>query len=93
LQAPCETLHSCIYTWMIERGLHGELVALAAPSLETYLSRINAPELLPRTAELLWQFYERNKDHAAAAKILDSLASKIGYVIILAIALQSCTIF
>ncbi|XP_011350490.1 nuclear pore complex protein Nup155 isoform X3 [Ooceraea biroi] len=78
LQAPCETLHSCIYTWMIERGLHGELVALAAPSLETYLSRINAPELLPRTAELLWQFYERNKDHAAAAKILDSLASKVG---------------
>ncbi|XP_029678395.1 nuclear pore complex protein Nup155 isoform X1 [Formica exsecta] len=71
LQAPCETLHSCIYTWMIERGLHGELIALAAPSLETYLNRINAPELL-------WQFYERNKNHAAAAKILDSLASKVG---------------
>lgn len=73
LQAPCETLHSSIYTWMIEKGLHGELVALAAPSLETYLNRVNAPELL-------WQFYERNKNHAAAAKILDSLASKIGYV-------------
>lgn len=58
---------------MIERGLHGELVALAAPSLETYLSRVNAPELL-------WQFYERNKNHAAAAKILDSLASKVGCV-------------
>lgn len=58
---------------MIERGLHGELVALAAPSLETYLSRVNAPDLL-------WQFYERNKNHAAAAKILDSLASKVGYV-------------
>lgn len=58
---------------MIERGLHGELIALAAPSLETYLNRINAPELL-------WQFYERNKNHAAAAKILDSLASKVGYV-------------
>ncbi|XP_020280588.1 nuclear pore complex protein Nup155 [Pseudomyrmex gracilis] len=71
LQAPCETLHFSIYTWMIERGLHGELVALAAPSLETYLSRVNAPELL-------WQFYERNKNHAAAAKILDSLASKAG---------------
>lgn len=59
---------------MIERGLHGELIALAAPSLETYLNRINAPELL-------WQFYERNKNHAAAAKILDSLASKVGYVL------------
>ncbi|XP_014476453.1 PREDICTED: nuclear pore complex protein Nup155 isoform X3 [Dinoponera quadriceps] len=69
LQAPCETLHSSIYTWMIEKGLHGELVALAAPSLETYLNRANA-------LELLWQFYERNKNHAAAAKILDSLASK-----------------
>lgn len=61
---------------MIERGLHGELVALAAPSLETYLNRVNAPELL-------WQFYERNKNHAAAAKILDSLASKVGYVYLL----------
>lgn len=60
---------------MIERGLHGELVALAAPSLETYLNRVNAPELL-------WQFYERNKNHAAAAKILDSLASKSGWVFV-----------
>lgn len=56
---------------MIDRGLHGELVALAAPSLEAYLIRANAPELL-------WQFYERNKNHAAAAKILDSLATKPG---------------
>ncbi|XP_077271412.1 nuclear pore complex protein Nup154 isoform X2 [Temnothorax americanus] len=71
LHAPCETLHSSIYTWMIDRGLHGELVAFAAPSLETYLNRVNAPELL-------WQFYERNKNHAAAAKILDSLATKVG---------------
>lgn len=58
---------------MIDRGLHGELVAFAVPSLETYLNRVNAPELL-------WQFYERNKNHAAAAKILDSLATKVGYV-------------
>lgn len=56
---------------MIERELHGELVALAAPSLEAYLIRVNAPELL-------WQYYERNKNHAAAAKILDALATKIG---------------
>ncbi|XP_018403107.1 PREDICTED: nuclear pore complex protein Nup155 [Cyphomyrmex costatus] len=69
LHAPCETLHSSIYTWMIDRGLHGELVAFAAPSLETYLNRVNA-------LELLWQFYERNKNHAAAARILDSLATK-----------------
>ncbi|XP_043495408.1 nuclear pore complex protein Nup155 isoform X2 [Polistes fuscatus] len=69
LHSPCEILHTAVYIWMIERGLHGELVALAASSLETYLSRVNAPELL-------WQFYERNKNHAAAAKILDSLATK-----------------
>lgn len=56
---------------MIEKGLHGELVALATPSLEAYLIRVNAPELL-------WQFYERNKNHAAAAKILYALATKVG---------------
>lgn len=69
LHSPCETLHASVYAWMIERRLHGELVALAAPSLESYLTRVNAPDLL-------WQFYERNKNHAAAAKILDSLATK-----------------
>lgn len=69
-----EILHVSVYTWMIERGLHGELVALAVPSLEAYLERVNAPELL-------WQFYERNKNHAAAAKILDVLATKAGYVL------------
>ncbi|XP_053970658.1 nuclear pore complex protein Nup154 [Hylaeus anthracinus] len=69
LHSPCETLHASVYAWMIERRLHGELVALAAPSLEAYLTRVNAPDLL-------WQFYERNKNHAAAAKILDSLATK-----------------
>ncbi|KAK0174071.1 hypothetical protein PV328_007188 [Microctonus aethiopoides] len=71
LHSPCEILHAAVYMWMIDRGLHGELVALAAPSLEAYLIRANAPELL-------WQFYERNKNHAAAAKILDSLATKPG---------------
>lgn len=71
LHGPCEILHASIYTWMRDRGLHGELIALAAPSLEAYLIRENAPELL-------WQFYERNKNHAAAAKILDALAIKPG---------------
>ncbi|XP_029032284.1 nuclear pore complex protein Nup154 [Osmia bicornis bicornis] len=69
LHSPCEILHASVYEWMIKRGLHGELVAFAAPSLEAYLTRFNAPDLL-------WQFYEKNKNHAAAAKILDSLATK-----------------
>lgn len=65
----CEILHASVYAWMIERRLHGELVALEAYSLEAYLIRVNAPDLL-------WQFYENNKNHAAAAKILDALATK-----------------
>ncbi|XP_012137924.1 nuclear pore complex protein Nup154 [Megachile rotundata] len=69
LHSSCEILHTSVYTWMIDRGLHGELVAFAAPSLEAYLTRFDAPNLL-------WQFYEKNKNHAAAAKILDSLATK-----------------
>ncbi|XP_024941469.1 nuclear pore complex protein Nup154 isoform X2 [Cephus cinctus] len=71
LHSPCEILHASVYTWMIEKGLHGELIALAALSLKDYLIRTNAPELL-------WQFYERNKNHADAAKILEALASKDG---------------
>ncbi|XP_046432876.1 nuclear pore complex protein Nup155 [Neodiprion virginianus] len=77
LNSPCEILHTSIYSWMIDRGLHGELVALPVTSLEAYLIRVNAPELL-------WQYYERNKNHAAAAKILDALASKSGLEVSLA---------
>lgn len=73
MKSPCEVLHTAVYAWMIEKSLHGELVAIASPSLENYLIRVSAPELL-------WQFYERNKNHAAAAKILSSLATKIGFV-------------
>ncbi|OAD62095.1 hypothetical protein WN48_07748 [Eufriesea mexicana] len=69
LHSMCEILHASVYAWMIERRLHGELVALEAYSLEAYLIRVNAPDLL-------WQFYENNKNHAAAAKILDALATK-----------------
>lgn len=71
LRTTCETLHSCVYFWMIEKNMNGELVALAAPSLENYLIRTKKPELL-------WQFYERNRKHAKAAKILNTLASKQG---------------
>ncbi|KAJ8681583.1 hypothetical protein QAD02_017375 [Eretmocerus hayati] len=71
LHSKCEILHTAVYAWMIEKGMHGELIALASTSLETYLIRVNAPELL-------WQFYERNKNHAAAAKILYALATKVG---------------
>ncbi|XP_014228329.1 nuclear pore complex protein Nup154 [Trichogramma pretiosum] len=71
LSSKCEILHTSVYSWMIDKNMNGELVALAAPSLETYLIRANAPELL-------WQFYERNKNHAAAAKILYALATKNG---------------
>ncbi|XP_008546864.1 nuclear pore complex protein Nup155 [Microplitis demolitor] len=69
LHSPCEVLHESVYNWMKDKGMDGELVALAAPSLEAYLIRNNNPELL-------WQYYERNKNHAAAAQILDSLATK-----------------
>lgn len=73
LHSPCEVLHSVIYNWMIEKRLHGELIALATSTLEFYLIKKNTPEIL-------WQYYERNKNHAAAAKILDTLATKVGYV-------------
>lgn len=71
LHSSCEILHTAVYAWMIEKGLDGDLIAVATPSLETYLIRVNAPELL-------WQYYERNRNHAAAAKILYTLATKAG---------------
>ncbi|XP_014205239.1 nuclear pore complex protein Nup155 [Copidosoma floridanum] len=71
LNSSCEILHIATYSWMIDKGLDGQLIAAATPSLENYLIRVNAPELL-------WQYYEKNKNHAAAAKILYTLATKTG---------------
>ena len=65
-----------MYEWLLSHQLLSELLGITEPSLGEFLGRsvANTPENLA-LADLLWKYYERNGQHAAAAKILDNLAS------------------
>lgn len=62
---------------MLSKQLHGELIAVSEPTLESYLIRTtqNNPDAI-QVYDLLWKYYEKCGNHAAAARILDNLASK-----------------
>lgn len=81
LDSDDELLHIAVYEWMLNKDLHGELISVTNSSLENYLTR--AVERTPneiQISDLLWKYYEKNQNHAAAAKILHRLAVKKGYV-------------
>lgn len=74
-----ELLHVTIYDWMLRKNLADRLLRISSPYLEQYLKRVtsNQPDD-PFYCDILWQYYERSGDHAAAAKILSKLADKSG---------------
>lgn len=74
-----ELLHVALYDWMMTKQMTNELIKMNNSSLETYLIRASQQNPDNVTViDLLWKYYENNNNHAAAAKILDSLASKLG---------------
>lgn len=82
LESEDELLHIAVYEWMLSKELHGELISVTNPGLESYLTR--TAERNPNQihfSDLLWKYYEKNKNHAAAAKILHKLSVKKGLVL------------
>lgn len=76
LQAPDQLLHVTIYEWLLSHNFLSELLNISEPSLGEFLVRsvLKSPENI-QLADILWKYYERNGQHAAATKILDKLAS------------------
>lgn len=76
LQTNDMLLHYSVYEWLLSHQLLGRLLGISEPTLGSYLTQavVKNPENLVLT-DLLWKYYERNLQHAAAAKILDNLAS------------------
>ena len=74
-----ELMHVAIYDWMVSKNMTGDLIKISKPSLENYLKRssVRTPDNIP-VMDLLWKYYESNNNHAAAAKILNNLASRTG---------------
>lgn len=76
LQISDQLLHITIYEWLLSHNFLSELLNISNPSLGDFLMRsvLKAPEN-NQLADILWKYYERNGQHAAATKILDKLAS------------------
>lgn len=79
LDSSDEIMHIALYEWMVSKNMSSDLIKIANPSLETYLKRASVQNSDNITImDLLWKFYENNNNHAAAAKILNGLASRSG---------------
>lgn len=76
LQTSDPLLHVTIYEWLLSHNFLSELLNISEPTLGEFLVRsvLKSPQNI-KLADLLWKFYERNGQHAAATKILDKLAS------------------
>lgn len=76
LQTADPLLHVTIYEWLLSYNFLSELLNISEPSLGEFLVRsvLKSPQNI-KLADLLWKFYERNGQHAAATKILNKLAS------------------
>lgn len=67
---------------MLNKQMFSELLSVTQPSLESYLVRATQqnPQSIP-VYDLLWKYYEKNENHASAAQILNTMATKSGYEI------------
>lgn len=76
LQTSDPLLHVTIYEWLLSYNFLSELLNISEPTLGEFLVRsvLKSPQNI-KLADLLWKFYERNGQHAAATKILVKLAS------------------
>ncbi|CAG9854038.1 unnamed protein product [Phyllotreta striolata] len=79
METPDEIMHFALYDWLVFKNMTGDLINIQNPSLETYLKRTSTqnPNNI-ETMNLLWKYYESCNNHAAAAKILNNLASRTG---------------
>ncbi|GLG97236.1 Nuclear pore complex protein Nup155 [Gryllus bimaculatus] len=74
-----ELLHVAIYDWMLNKNLLGDLAVATQPSYAKYLNRrCEQGQDSVQMNDLLWKYYEKNENHAAAAKILLKLATTQG---------------
>lgn len=79
LRSDDELFHVTLYSWMITApvNLTDRLVQIRTPYIEPFLKHMVASQQqdILMFLNLLWRYYEKNKNYSAAAKILDQLAN------------------
>lgn len=73
-----ELFHVILYSWLLSVGLTDKLIEIKSPYLEGYLQHTAALKQDASVLDLLWRFYEKNKNYGSAARILDQLAHQQG---------------
>ena len=77
LRSGDELVHVAVYEWLLRQGLWERLLDVKSPFLEPYLQ--HSAHLRPNDTQLfdlLWKYYEKQRNFSAAAKILTKLAEK-----------------
>ncbi|CAG9806092.1 unnamed protein product [Chironomus riparius] len=76
LQSTDQLLHVAVYEWMLFNNLLVEMLSITNSSLGDFLSRsVTQTPINLQLVDLLWKYFERNGQHASAAKTLDKLAT------------------
>lgn len=71
-----EVFHVFLYEWLIGNGLVNRLLAIKSSYLEPYLRRAaKQPDNL-QILDIMWKYYEKEKNYSAAARILAKLADR-----------------
>ncbi|KAL7641759.1 UNVERIFIED_CONTAM: hypothetical protein RMT77_007633 [Armadillidium vulgare] len=70
-----ELAHVTLYQWLVDTGRTDRLLAISTPYLENFFTKPNSKHPLEN---LLWRYYERNKEYYKAAKTLSQLADQSG---------------
>ena len=72
-----ELFHVELYQWLLNEKHFERLLSIRTPFLEDFLNRGTSqhPEMLVMF-DLLWKYYEKTRNYAAAAKILSKLADR-----------------
>ena len=73
--------HVALYDWLIRKNLSEKLLEIESPYLEPYL-KLGAAQRPDNLAmlDLLWKYYEKNRNFSAAANILAKLADRHRYL-------------
>ncbi|XP_064386411.1 nuclear pore complex protein Nup155-like isoform X2 [Halichondria panicea] len=79
LRSDDQLFHVTLYSWLIGEDLADMVVEIQSPYIEEYLKYTATIQDDNRLIlDLLWRYYERNKNYAAAAQILDKIAHTEG---------------
>ncbi|XP_065180530.1 nuclear pore complex protein Nup155-like [Sycon ciliatum] len=71
-----ELMHILTYDWLIKTGQSAQLLQVTSPYLDTYLTQAAEKEPADAALGLLWKYYERTQNFAAAAQVLGQLAER-----------------